>query len=78
MTNSINPRKNFLTPDKAASFIPVFISAGISILIVTFIVMPQYIKSNKVNFELMRIIHLNFTQNKRLWWNKVICFFNYY
>ena len=56
MTNSINPRKNFLTPDKAASFIPVFISAGISILIVTFIVMPQYIRSNKVNFELKDLL----------------------
>lgn len=56
MTNSINPRKNFLTPEKAASFIPVFISAGISIFIVTFFVMPQYIKSNKVNFELKDLI----------------------
>ncbi len=56
MTNSINPRKNYLTPEKAASFIPVFISAGISIFIVTFFVMPQYIKSNKVNFELKDLI----------------------
>ena len=56
MTNSTNTRKNFLTPDKAASFIPVFISAGISILIITFVVMPQYIRSNKVNFELKDLI----------------------
>ena len=56
MTNSTNTRKNFLTPDKAASFIPVFISAGISILIIIFVVMPQYIRSNKVNFELKDLI----------------------
>ena len=56
MNNSTNTRKNFLTPDKAASFIPVFISAGISILIITFVVIPQYIRSNKVNFELKDLI----------------------
>ncbi len=52
----MNPRKNFLTPEKAASFIPVFISAGISILVITFVVMPQYVRSNKVNFELKNLI----------------------
>ena len=56
MTNSMNPKKNFLTPEKAASFIPVFLSTGISILIITFVVMPQYIRSNKVNFELKELI----------------------
>ena len=45
-----------MTPEKAASFIPIFISAGISILIITFFVMPKYIKSTKVNLELNSLI----------------------
>lgn len=48
--------KSFITPEKAASFIPIFISAGISILIVSFFVIPKYIKSTKVNFELNDLI----------------------
>ena len=44
--------KNSITPEKASSFIPIFISAGISILIIIFFVMPEYIKSTKVNLEL--------------------------
>ena len=47
-----NARKNLITPEKAASFIPVFISAGISILLIVFFVIPQYFKSNEVNSEL--------------------------
>ena len=47
-----NERKNLITPEKAASFIPVFISAGISILLIVFFVIPQYFKSNEVNSEL--------------------------
>ena len=47
-----NERKNLITPEKAASFIPVFISAGISIILIVFFVIPQYFKSNEVNFEL--------------------------
>ena len=45
-------RKNLITPEKAASFFPVFISAGISILIIIFFVIPKYIRSTKVNLEL--------------------------
>ena len=45
-------QKNLITPEKASSFIPIFISAGISILIIIFFVMPEYIKSTKVNLEL--------------------------
>ena len=48
--------KNLLTPEKAATFIPVFISSVISILIVIFFVMPQYAKSNKVSLELDGLI----------------------
>ena len=47
-----NERKNLITPEKAASFIPVFISAGISIILIVFFVIKQYFKSNEVNSEL--------------------------
>ena len=56
MINSMKTKKNFITPEKAASFIPIFISAGLSILIVTLFVLPQYIKSTKVNLELNGLI----------------------
>ena len=46
-----------MTPEKAASFIPVFISAGISILIISLFVIPEYIKSTKVNLELNGFIN---------------------
>ena len=52
MVNSSNKRKNLITPEKAASFIPIFISSGFSILLIIFFVVPQYIKSTVVNFEL--------------------------
>ena len=51
-----NERKNLITPEKAASFIPVFISAGISIILIVFFVIPQYFKSNEVNSELKGFI----------------------
>ena len=53
---SNNERKNLITPEKAASFIPVFISSGISILLIVFFVIPQYFKSNEVNSELNGLI----------------------
>ena len=56
MINSITKQKSFMTPEKAASFIPIFISAGISILIISFFVIPKYIKSTKVNLELNGLI----------------------
>ena len=56
MINSMKIRKKFITPENAASFIPIFISAGISILVITFFVIPQYFKSTKVNFELNDLI----------------------
>ena len=56
MIGSLNTNKNLITPEKAASFIPVFISAGISILIISFFVIPKYIKSTKVNLELNTLI----------------------
>ena len=56
MINSMKKRKNIITPENAALIIPVFISAGISILIITFFVIPQYIKTTKVNLELNGLI----------------------
>ena len=55
MKNSIN-KNNFITPEKAASFIPLFISAGVSILIFILFVIPQYFKSTQVNLELNGLI----------------------
>ena len=45
-------KKNLITPETAAWFIPVFISSGISIILILFFVIPQYRKSNQVNLEL--------------------------
>ena len=52
MVNSIKTRKKLITPEKAASFLPIFISAGVSILIIIFFVIPKYVRSTKVNLEL--------------------------
>ena len=56
MTNSINRKNNLITPEKAAWFIPFFISSGISILIIIFFVIPKYIRSNMVNLELIGLV----------------------
>ena len=53
---SANLRKNLITPEKAASFIPVFISSAISILLIIFFVIPQYFKSAEVKTELNSLI----------------------
>ena len=52
MFNSIKTRKKLITPERAASFLPIFISAGVSILIIIFFVIPKYVRSTKVNLEL--------------------------
>ena len=56
MTNSNNRTKNLITPEKAAWFIPVFISSCISILLIIFFVIPKYVKSNLVNLELIGLV----------------------
>ena len=56
MINSMNKSEKLITPEKAASFIPIFISAGISILLVIFFVIPEYVRSNKVNLELNGLV----------------------
>ena len=52
MINYTKRKENFLTPEKAATFLPVLISSFISIFIIIFFAIPQYNKSNKVNSEL--------------------------
>ena len=56
MTNSNNNKTNLITPEKAAWFIPVFISSCISILLIMFFVIPKYVKSNLVNLELIGLV----------------------
>tara|TARA_Y100000739_G_C20580806_1_gene452713 strand:+ start:248 stop:907 length:660 start_codon:yes stop_codon:yes gene_type:complete len=56
MINSNNRRKNLITPENASKLIPVFISSGISILLIIFFVIPQYVKSTQVNLELNGLI----------------------
>ena len=53
---NIKFRKNLITPEIAAWFIPVFISSGISIISILFFVIPQYKKSNQVNLELNGLV----------------------
>ena len=47
---------NLLTPEKAATFLPIFISSFISIFIIIFYAYPQFTESNKVNSELNELI----------------------
>ena len=56
MDKSMNGKRKLLSPEKAASFIPVFISSFISILVIIFFVIPQYSKSNRVSIELDGLI----------------------
>ena len=56
MNNPLKKRRNLITPESAASFLPIIISSGIGILIIVFFVMPEFIKSNKVNLELNEFI----------------------
>ena len=56
MINSIRKNKKFLTPENVASFLPVFISTGIALVITIFFVIPEFVKSNKVNLELIESI----------------------
>ena len=56
MTNSMKKKNNLITPEKAAYYLPVFISSAIAILIIIFYIFPQYIKTTKVNLELIELI----------------------
>tara|TARA_S200000501_G_scaffold352443_1_gene371301 strand:- start:1071 stop:1712 length:642 start_codon:yes stop_codon:yes gene_type:complete len=52
----MNRKNNLITPEKAATYLPVFISSGLAILLIIIFVIPQYIKSTKVNLELNELI----------------------
>ena len=56
MTNSNLKRTNLITPESAAIFLPVIISSLISIVVISAFVIPKYIKSNKVFYELKEFI----------------------
>ena len=56
MTNSMERKNNLNSPENVISLIPIVISSGISILLIIFYVIPQYINSNKVNLELNALI----------------------
>ncbi len=56
MINSKKKENNLLTPEKAATFLPVLISSFISISIIILFAYPQYTKSNNVNLELNELI----------------------
>ena len=56
MTNSFNKKQNLITPERAAWFIPIFLSSGISVLLILFFVIPKYIRSNLVSLELNGLI----------------------
>ena len=56
MIYSINRKNKLITPENASMLIPVFISSFISILLIVFFVIPQYVNSTKVNLELNALI----------------------
>ena len=56
MIYSINRKNKLITPENASMLIPVFISSFISILLIVFFVIPQYVNSTKVNLELNSLI----------------------
>ena len=56
MTNSFNKKPNLITPERAAWFIPIFLSSGISVLLILFFVIPKYVRSNLVSLELNGLI----------------------
>ena len=56
MTNSIERKNNFKKPESIITLIPIVISSGIAILLIIFYLIPQYVKSNKVNLELNALI----------------------
>ena len=56
MTTSIDKKINLKSPESIITLIPILISSGISILLIIFYLIPQYVKSNKVNLELNSLI----------------------
>ena len=56
MINSMKKNNKLITPENAASFLPIIISSIIGIIIILLFVIPESIKSNKVNLELNEYI----------------------
>ena len=56
MTDSNLKRTNLITPESASVFLPVIISSLISIIIISTFVIPKYIRSNRVFYELKEFI----------------------
>ena len=56
MNNSMERKNNLKSPESIITLIPIVISSGIAILLIIFYLIPQYIKSNKVNLELNDLI----------------------
>ena len=56
MIYSVDRKNKLITPESGAMLIPFFISSLISILLIIFFVIPQYVNSNKVNLELNELI----------------------
>ena len=72
MSRSIKKSKKLITPENSASFLPIFISTVIGILIIFFFVIPEYIKSNKVNLELNELVRKkNDLKNLKLKYEKI-------
>ena len=49
-------KKNLNSPESIITLIPIVISSGIAILLIIFNLVPQYVKSNKINIELNALI----------------------
>ncbi len=72
MPRIIKERKKLVTPENSASFLPIFISTVIGILIIFFFVIPEFIKSNKVNLELNELVRKkNELKNLKLKYEKI-------
>ena len=72
MIKSINKKEDLITPEWAASFLPVIISSGIAIFIIFLFVIPEFIKSNKVNWELNQLVRKkNELENLKLRYKKI-------
>ena len=56
MNNSIERKNKLTSPETIITLIPFLISSGIAILLIIFYVIPQYVRSTKVNLELNALI----------------------
>ena len=72
MKNSIKTSRNLITPENAATFLPIIISSVIGILMIVFFVTPEFIRSNMVNLELNEIIRKkNELENLKMKYGKI-------